>query len=130
MTYQNNWENFKKFIRTVEDSVYTANNNISSPSLWYQLHYLDSAQRQHIGTPDPPSSGNYTNPPPSVNNFVKPFRDIPYADGYDYPARFWEDGASNWDWSRSVNQWEAEMDMPGVHLIPVSGLQNITLHKY
>ena len=108
-TYQNNWENFKKFIRIVEDSVYVANNNISSPTLWYQLHYLDGAQQQHIGTPDPPSSGNYTHPPPSANNFVKPFRDIPYADGYDYPARFWEDGASNWDWSRSVNQWEAEM---------------------
>lgn len=109
-TYQNNWENFKTFIRMVEDSVYTANKNISSPTLWYQLHYLDNAQQQHIGTPGvPPSSGNYTNPPPSENNFVKPFRDIPYADGYDYPARFWEDGASNWDWSRSVNQWEAEM---------------------
>ena len=109
-TYQNNWENFKKFIRMVEDSVYLANNNVSSPTLWYQLHYLDDEQRQHIGTPGvPPGSGTYTNPPPSANNFVKPFRDIPYADGYDYPARFWERGATNWDWSRSVNQWEAEM---------------------
>ena len=108
-TYQNNWENFKTFIRTVKTLVDSANNNISSPNLWYQIHYLDGVQKQHIGTPDPSGSGNYTNPPPSANNFVKPFRDIPYADGYDYPARFWEDGASNWDWSRSVNQWEAEM---------------------
>ena len=109
-TYQNNWENFKTFIRTVKDSVDSANNNISSPSLWYQLYYIDRANQQHIGTPEvPPGSGNYTNPPPSANNFVKPFRDIPYADGYDFPARFWERGATNWDWSRSVNQWEAEM---------------------
>ena len=118
-TYQNNWENFKKFIRLVEDSVYTANNNVSTPTLWYQLHYLDNAQQQHIGTPGVP--------PPSANNFVKPFRDIPYADGYGYPARFWEDGAANWDWSRSVNQWEAEMvanylkatgyDVPGRQII-------------
>ena len=109
-TYQNNWENFKTFIRTVKDIADSANNNISSPSLWYQLYYIDRTDHQHIGTPEvPPGSGNYTNPPPSANNFVKPFRDIPYADGYDFPARFWEREATNWDWSRSVNQWEAEM---------------------
>ncbi|MYD60392.1 MAG: hypothetical protein F4W91_05075, partial [Gemmatimonadetes bacterium] len=109
-TYQNNWENFKTFIRTVKDSADSANNNISSPSLWYQLYYIDRTDHQHIGTPEvPPGSGNYTNPPPSANNFVKRFRDIPYVDGYDFPARFWERGATNWDWGRSVNQWEAEM---------------------
>lgn len=109
-TYQNNWENFKTFIDTVKALADSANNNISSPGLWYQLYYIDRTDHQHIGTPGvPPGSGNYTNPPPSANNFVKPFRDIPYADGYDFPARFWERGAINWDWSRSVNQWEAEM---------------------
>ncbi len=109
-TYQNNWENFKTFIRTVKALADSANNNMSSPSLWYQLYYLDQTQHQHLGTPEvPPGSGTYTNPPPSVNNFAKPFRDIPYIDGYDYPARLWENEAANWDWSRSVNQWEAEM---------------------
>ena len=109
-TYQNNWENFKTFIDTVKALADSANNNISSPSLWYQLYYLDRTDHQHIGTPEvPPGSGRYTRPPPSANNFVKRFRDIPYADGYDFPARFWEREATNWDWSRSVNQWEAEM---------------------
>ena len=88
-TYQNHWENFKTFIDTAKALADSANNNISSPSLWYQLYYIDRTDHQHIGTPEvPPGSGHYTRPPPSANNFVKRFRDIPYADGYDFPRPF------------------------------------------
>jgi hypothetical protein len=118
-TYQNNWETFKTFVREIKatvDSINSLNSpGFNSPTQWYQYHYFDEVGLQHPYTLDSsPGSNTYNDPPVSFNGFSVPFRDFPYRDypyaqSKDYPARLWESGAENWDWSRSINQWEAEI---------------------
>lgn len=105
--YQNNWENFKELVRhtkAVADSV----NGIDTPIMYYQLHYRDWRNSDNYTYLDPQTYTSFTHIPPSTN-FPGTFREVPYPDGYDYPPQFWINGAANWQWSQTLNQWDAEI---------------------
>ena len=108
-SYHLNWGNFRELIRHAKSVVDSLNN--ADTDIWYYTDlYRDWRGSHHYTylTSQYPSYTSFTHLPPSENYPSHPFRQIPYPDGYDYPAQYWETGASNWQWHKSVNQWDAE----------------------